>query len=79
MKPSPDGQNTYQIWVQGQDAFRARVSATECPFAFRRSTYWPSDYEGFNRHVLWKLTAWMDGWLKAQKEATSAPSTKPRP
>lgn len=61
--------NSYQIWVLGQEARKAGIPANECPFAFNRSAFWPSNYAGFNA-VRWKLDAWMKGWMGAQNEET---------
>ena len=56
-----------EINKMGREAFNAGTAASECPYSFNKSKFWPSDYEGFNRDR-WKLDAWMHGWLSARKE-----------
>ena len=57
-----------QIEQEGRDAFKRGAKASECPYTFDRTRFYPKDYEGFNT-VRWKLDAWMDGWLDEQKKA----------
>jgi len=56
--------------ADGRQAFKKGWPATECPYAFKNTPCWQDkDYERFDREFRWKMDAWMDGWIGAQKAA----------
>lgn len=61
--------NPHSLKREGELAFKMGAKAGDCPYTFDKSIYWATrDTDAFQT-IRWKLDAWMDGWLKAQKEA----------
>jgi len=57
----------------GAEAFRAGVSAANCPYCFEKTVHYPKDTEGLERNFRYKLNQWMAGWIEAKKERGSKP------
>jgi len=64
-----------QIEAEGREAYRSGRRASEGPYSFCNTPFYPIDTDGFDREVRWKLDAWMRGWIAQQKE--DRPTRKP--
>ena len=57
---------------EGVRAFDGGRTANECPYSFKNTPHYPTDYSGFNRSYRHKLDAWMRGWITAKRETVAA-------
>jgi hypothetical protein len=56
-----------QIEAEGRQAYRNNRAASEGPYSFCNTPYYPNDTDGFNRNARWKLDAWMRGWIEQRR------------
>lgn len=54
---------TLNIEIEGRNAFRKGLHASDCPYSFCNTPCYPNKYVKFDVEYRPKLDAWMRGWI----------------